>query len=199
MEISAESPFYINKYGCTANSLYLDLKSGNSFHIFTIKQVEVLLNNFVQYTFSHNKYLNNILIEANVKTFIASPHNILGFFIDNIRLDPVANGAKYGKCQPNNEPTTNEPNTNEPTTNELNTNELNTNEPTQSTYACSLDQLDNLKIVHNTFTSGNVCSHICNKKIITKSNLKWAFLTDDNRLFEMGIEYEDFIDTFDTA
>jgi hypothetical protein len=124
-----------------------------------------------------------------VKTFIASPHNILGFFIDNVRLDPVANGAKYGKCQPTNEPTTNEPTTNEPNTNELK----------QSTDACSLDQLDNLKIVHNTFTSGNVCSHICNKRIITKSNLKWAFLTDDNRLFEMGIEYEDFIDTFDTA
>ena len=181
MEISAESPFYINKYGGTANTLFLELKAGNSYHVFTIKQVEVLLNNFVQYTFSHNKYMNNVIIETNVKTFMASPHNILGFFIDNVRLDQVANGTKIRQNgQPKSE-------------------QSEQTDQMDCVDACSVEQLDKMKIVHNTFTSGNGCSHICDKKIITKSNLKWAFLTDDNRLVEMGIEYEDFIDTFDTA
>ena len=165
MEISATSPFFISRYGCCENTLFLEMRAGDSYHVFTIKPVEILLNNFIQYTFTHNSYCLNVLKESRVKTFMASPMNTLGFYMDNILLNhAVENGEKK-----------------------------------------SVEQLNDLKVIHNTFTTGNNCIHIeragddSNRKIITKSHAKWAFLIDDNRLLEMGLEYDDFMDTFDLA
>jgi hypothetical protein len=156
MDITATSPFSIAEYRCDKDKLTLVLKTNNSYHVFTIYLIEVLINNFVQYTFTHGIYQDNIIKESYVKTFIASPDNVLGFYIDNIQLTHTAGD-------------------------------------------CALSQLLGLKIVHNTFISGNKCEYIKNKTIVTKSHIKWAFLVDDNRLLEMGIEYEDFMDTFETA
>ena len=156
MDITAASPFTISEYRCEKNKLTLELKANNSYHVFSIHLIEVLLNNIVQYTFTHNIYETNVLKNTHVKTFIASPDNVLGFYIDNIQL-------------------------------------------THAVGDYALDQLIGLKIVNKTFISGNKCEYIKNKTIVTKSHIKWAFLVDDNRLLEMGLEYEDFMDTFETA
>jgi hypothetical protein len=60
----------------------------------------------------------------------------------------------------------------------------------------SLNDIHNIDVIHDTFVSGDRCDHIRNKKLITKSYAKWAFLLSDNRLLEMGIEHEDIDDTF---
>ena len=63
----------------------------------------------------------------------------------------------------------------------------------------SLNVIHEVDVIHDTFISGNRCEYIKSNKIITKSHLKWAFLLSDNRLLEMGIEYDDTFDTFATA
>ena len=63
----------------------------------------------------------------------------------------------------------------------------------------SMNVIHELNVIHDTFISGNRCEYVKNNKIITKSHLKWAFLLSDNQLLEMGIEYDDTIDTFATA
>ena len=63
----------------------------------------------------------------------------------------------------------------------------------------SMNVVHDMDVIYNTFISGNRCEYIKNRKIITKSHLKWAFLLSDNQLLEMGVEYDDVIDTFATA